>query len=55
MEYTERELATEEWRDIAGYEGKYQISNLGRVLLLGVYRDGRRPYAYGYKWRYKYE
>ena len=42
MEYTERELATEEWRDIAGYEGKYQISNLGRVLLLGVYRDGRR-------------
>lgn len=42
MEYTERELATEEWRDIAGYEGKYQISNLGRVLLFGVYRDGRR-------------
>ena len=42
MEYTEQELAAEEWRDIAGYEGKYQISNLGRVLLLGVYRDGRR-------------
>ncbi len=22
---------TEEWRDIPGYEGYYQISNLGRV------------------------
>lgn len=41
-EFTEQELSCEEWRNIAGYEGKYQISNLGRVLLLGVYRDGRR-------------
>lgn len=25
----------EEWRDIKGYEGKYQVSNFGRVLSIG--------------------
>jgi hypothetical protein len=25
------EIINEEWRDVAGYEGKYQVSNLGRV------------------------
>ncbi len=25
----------ENWKDIKGYEGKYQISNLGRVKSLG--------------------
>lgn len=25
----------EEWRDIVGYEGLYQVSNLGRVMSLG--------------------
>lgn len=24
----------EEWRDIKGYEGKYQISNMGNVVSL---------------------
>ena len=24
----------EEWRDIIGYEGKYQVSNLGRIKSL---------------------
>lgn len=27
-------IIEEEWRDIAGYEGKYQVSNLGRVKSL---------------------
>lgn len=29
----------EEWRDIAGYEGLYQVSNLGRVKSLARYKD----------------
>lgn len=31
MEFTKEELVKEEWRDIDDYEGKYQISNLGRL------------------------
>ena len=31
MEFTKEELANEEWRDVVGYEGKYQVSNLGRM------------------------
>lgn len=31
----------EEWRDIAGYEGLYMVSNLGRVKRLAFYRNGR--------------
>ena len=34
MEFTAEELATEEWRDVVGYEGRYQVSNLGRVRSL---------------------
>lgn len=30
------------WKDIKGYEGKYKISNFGRVLMLGFFSDGRR-------------
>lgn len=32
-------LNTEIWRDIAGYEGIYQVSNQGRVKRLGGYVD----------------
>lgn len=31
---------TEEWRDIAGYEGLYKVSSLGRVLSTGCVRPG---------------
>lgn len=29
--FTEQELSTEKWRDIKGCEGRYQVSNIGRV------------------------
>lgn len=31
----------EEWRDIKGYEGKYQVSNLGNVMSLN-YKNTKR-------------
>ena len=31
----------EEWRDIKGYEGKYMVSNLGRVKSLNYRRTGK--------------
>lgn len=39
-EFTDTELANEQWRDIDGYDGMYQVSDLGRV----------RSKKYGY-WR----
>lgn len=30
------------WKDIEGYEGLYQVSNLGRVKSLERYRKGKR-------------
>lgn len=35
-EFTKDELANEEWRNIDGYEGLYQVSNLGRVRGLPI-------------------
>lgn len=29
--FTKEELMNEKWRDIAGYDGVYQVSDLGRV------------------------
>ena len=34
MEYTDIELKNEQWRDIDGYDGAYQVSDLGRVRSL---------------------
>lgn len=34
MEYTDIELNNEQWRDIDGYDGAYQVSDLGRVRSL---------------------
>lgn len=31
----------EEWRDVRGYEGRYQVSNLGRVKSLARFRRGK--------------
>ena len=31
MEYTDIELKNEQWRDIDGYDGAYQVSDIGRV------------------------
>ena len=33
-EFTDTELAQEQWRDIEGYDGMYQVSDLGRVRSL---------------------
>ena len=30
-EFTDTELAQEQWRDVEGYDGVYQVSDLGRV------------------------
>lgn len=34
-------LPSEEWRDIKGYEGLYQVSNLGRVKSLARHKKNR--------------
>lgn len=34
MENTQ--LPNEEWRDIKGYEGLYQVSNMGRIMSMGI-------------------
>lgn len=40
----------EVWKDIPGYEGLYQVSNLGKEISLvckGIYKQ-----AGGYRWEY---
>lgn len=39
-EQLQLELAGEEWRPVVGYEGRYEVSNLGRVRSLGIRRGG---------------
>ncbi len=39
------DLAKEEWRDVVGYEGYYQVSNYGRVKSLERTRWVKYPTA----------
>ena len=36
LKYLEREHMTEVWKDIKGFEGRYQVSNLGQVRSIDV-------------------
>lgn len=50
------------WKDISGYEGLYQVSNLGRVRSFDRYvrngtsnkniKRGKIKTSLGYKWKY---
>lgn len=51
MEYTDIELKNEQWRDVDGYDGAYQVSDLGRVLSL---KFGKVRVLRSYKNRYGY-
>ena len=47
----------EEWRDIAGYEGLYQVSDLGRVKGIKssrVLRNCKKPKGFSQKQYCKY-
>lgn len=38
----DNQYISEEWRDIFGYEGRYQVSNFGRVKSLQRFRKGKK-------------
>lgn len=42
------EAISEEWRDIAGYEGIYQVSDLGRVKSFRKWRSSKERILKGY-------
>lgn len=51
MEYTDIELKNEQWKDIDGYDGMYQVSDLGRVRskkygYWKVLRQGKTNWGY---------
>ena len=51
MKYTDSEIAQENWKDIFGYDGMYQVSDLGRVRShksgeWKVLRPGKTKYGY---------
>ena len=45
----------EEWKDIAGYEGKYQVSNWGRIKSLNYKRSGKERILKLYNDKYGYK
>lgn len=44
---TEEDILSEKWKDIIGYEGIYEISNMGRVKSLGFKRNEFSRYKKG--------
>ncbi len=53
-EFTREEIASEEWRDVIGYEGLYKVSNLGHIYsiraerLLKPHHQQRKDRKQGY-------
>lgn len=41
------------FKDIKGYVGLYQVSNLGRILSLNYNGTGKRKSHKGFRWEYK--
>jgi hypothetical protein len=44
------ESAAEEWRPVPGYDGWYEVSNLGRVRSFGVARQHVSKIVSGQRW-----
>ena len=42
-------MMEEIWKDIKGFEGRYQVSNLGRVRSLDFVQIGRNQFGYSYE------
>lgn len=51
--YDSQCMALEEWRDVKGFEGQYQVSNIGRVKSLTRTAQVRLPRERSYIRRYK--
>lgn len=41
MTFTPEELQAEEWRQVPGYDNRYEVSNLGRVRARFIFRKGK--------------
>lgn len=51
-------MEQEIWKEIKGYEGYYEVSNLGRFRSMDriiIFKDGRKVFYKGkkYKWNYR--
>lgn len=42
-QFTPEELTNEKWLDIPGYEGVYQVSNIGRIKRVSAHHGRTRP------------
>lgn len=42
-------MMEEIWKDVKGFEGRYQVSNLGRVRSLDFVQIGRNQFGYSYE------